>query len=38
MVKVYADTIGLVEALHAVVPTAMPIDPGTMVLGMIRDT
>jgi len=37
-VKAYADKIGLVEAIHAVVPTEMTIDPGTIVLGMILDT
>jgi hypothetical protein len=38
IVKAYADKIGLVEAIHAVVPTAMGVDPGTIVLGMILDT
>jgi hypothetical protein len=38
IVKVYADKIGLVEAINAVVPTEMTIDPGTIVLGMILDT
>jgi transposase len=38
IVKAYADKIGLVETIHAVVPTEMAIDPGTIVLGMIRDT
>ena len=38
MVKAYADKIGLVEAIHAVVPTEMTIDAGTIVLGMILDT
>ena len=38
MVKAYADTIGLVEAIHEVVPTEMTIGPGTIVLGMILDT
>jgi hypothetical protein len=37
-VKAYADKIGLVEAMNAVVPTEMGVDPGTMVLGMILDT
>jgi hypothetical protein len=37
-VKAYADKIGLGEALHEVGPTEMAIDPGTIVLGMIRDT
>jgi Domain of unknown function (DUF4277) len=34
IVKAYADKIGLVEALHAVVPTERGVDPGTLVLGM----
>jgi transposase len=38
IVKAYADKIGLVEAINAVVPTEMEIDPGTIVLGMILDT
>ena len=38
MVKAYADKMGLVEAIHEVVPTEMAIDPGTIVLGMILDT
>jgi transposase len=38
IVKVYADKIGLVEAINAVVPTEMTIDAGTIVLGMILDT
>jgi hypothetical protein len=38
IVKAYADKIGLVEAIHAVVPTEMGVDPGTIVLGMILDT
>jgi transposase len=38
LVKAYADKIGLVEAINAVVPTEMTIDPGTIVLGMILDT
>jgi transposase len=38
IVKAYADKIGLVEAINAVVPTEMTIDPGTIVLGMILDT
>jgi hypothetical protein len=37
-VQASADQIGVVEAIHAVVPTAMAIDPGTMVLGMMLDT
>jgi transposase len=38
IVKAYAAKIGLVEAINAVVPTEMAIDPGTIVLGMILDT
>src|SRR5262247_338036 len=38
LVKAYADKIGLVEAINAVVPTEMEVDPGTIVLGMILDT
>ena len=38
IVKAYADKIGLVEVIHAVVPTEMEVDPGTIVLGMILDT
>ena len=30
IVKAYADKIGLVEAINAVVPTEMGIDPGTI--------
>ena len=38
IVKAYADKIGLVEAIHKVVPTEMGVDPGTIVRGMILDT
>jgi hypothetical protein len=38
IVKAYADKIGLVETINQVVPTAMAIDPGTMVLGLLLDT
>jgi transposase len=38
IVKAYADKIGLVDAINAVVSTEMAIDPGTIVLGMILDT
>jgi len=38
IVKAYADKIGLVEAIKQLVPTAMTIDPGTLVLGLILDT
>ena len=38
IVKAYADKMGLVEAINAVVPTEMAIDPGTIGLGMILDT
>jgi len=37
MVKAYADTMGGVEGLTQVVPTAMAIDPGTLVLGRLLD-
>jgi transposase len=38
IVQAYADKIGLVEVLNQLVPTAMAIEPGTLVLGMILDT
>ena len=38
IVKAYADKIGLVEAINEVVPTEMAVDPGTLVLGMLRAT
>ena len=38
MVTASADTIGLVEAIQAVGPTALPREPGTMVLGMLLET
>jgi hypothetical protein len=38
IVKAYADKMGLVEAIHQVVPTEMAIDPGTIVLGISLDT
>ena len=38
IIKAYADKIGLVEVINQVVPTAMTIDAGTMVLGLILDT
>src|SRR5262245_60456676 len=38
IVKAYADKIGLVEVINQLVPTEMVIDPGTIVLGLIRDT
>ena len=38
IVQAYADQMGLVEAIHPVVPMERAIDPGTIVLGMIRDT
>src|SRR5215471_5111843 len=38
IVKAYADKFGLVEAINAVVPTEMEVDPGTIVLRMILDT
>jgi len=38
IVKAYADKMGLVEVMNPLVPTAMAIDPGTMVLGMLLET
>src|SRR5215470_16630388 len=38
LVKAYAAKIGLVETIKQLVPTAMAIDPGTMVLGLMLDT
>ena len=38
LVKAEADTMGVVEGIHPVVPTAMAREPGTMVLGLSRDT
>jgi hypothetical protein len=38
MVKAYADKIGLVDAMNAVVPTEREVDPGTIVLGMLLET
>jgi transposase len=38
IVKAYADKIGLVAVVNQLVPTAMEVDPGTIVLGMILDT
>ena len=38
IVKAYADKSGLVEVSNEVVPTEMAVDPGTSVLGMIRET
>jgi hypothetical protein len=37
IVKAYADKIGLVEVINQLMPTAMDVDPGTIVLGMILD-
>ena len=37
IVTAYAEKIGVVEAINQLVPTAMAIDPGTMVLGLILD-
>jgi len=36
IVKAYTDKIGVVEVINQLVPTEMGIDPGTIVLGMIR--
>jgi hypothetical protein len=38
IVKAYADKIGLVEVINPLVVTEMDIDPGTIVLGLIRET
>src|SRR5262245_55292282 len=38
IVNAYADKIGILDLINQVVPTAMAIDPGTIVLGMILDT
>ena len=38
IVKAYADKMGVVEVIKQVMPTAMAVDPGTIVLGMILDT
>src|SRR5713101_1390118 len=38
IVKAYADKIGVVEVINQLMPTAMDVDPGTIILGMILDT
>jgi hypothetical protein len=38
IVKASADKMGVVEVIKQVMPTAMAVDPGTIVLGMILDT
>ena len=38
LVQAYADTIGVVAVIQQLVPTAMAIDPGPIVLGMLLDT
>ena len=38
VVQAYADKIGVVEVIKQLMPTAMAVDPGTMVLGMLLDT
>jgi hypothetical protein len=38
IVKAYADKMGLVEVINPVMPTAMDVDPGPMVLGLILET
>jgi len=38
IVQAYADKMGVVEVLQQVVPTAMAIAPGPMVLGMLLAT
>jgi uncharacterized protein DUF4277 len=36
--KAYADQLGRVSLLHHYVPTAMGVDAGTVVLGLVVDT
>lgn len=38
IVRAYAEQLGLVEVINRLVPSAMDIDPGTIVLGMVIDT
>jgi uncharacterized protein DUF4277 len=38
IVKAYADKMGWVEVIHALVPSEMAVDPGTMVWGLVLDT
>jgi len=38
ILKAYADQRGLVSRIHHYVPTAMAVDAGTVVLGLVLDT
>ena len=38
IVRAYAEQLGLVQVVNRLVPSAMGIDPGTIVLGMVIDT
>ena len=38
IIKAYADHLGLVSLLNHYVPTAMAMDAGTVVLGLVLDT
>jgi hypothetical protein len=38
ILKAYADQRGLVSLLHHDVPTAMDVDAGTVVLGLVLET
>ena len=38
IVRAYAEQLGLVQVVNRLVPSAMDIDPGTIVLGMVIDT
>jgi transposase len=38
IIKAYADQLGLVELINHYVPTAMDVDAGTVVLGLVLDT
>src|ERR671923_1314611 len=38
IIKAYADQLGLVGLINHYVPTAMDVDAGTVVLGLVMDT
>jgi Domain of unknown function (DUF4277) len=38
IIKAYADQLGLVSLINHYVPTAMAVDAGTVVLGLVLDT
>src|ERR671927_2000046 len=38
IIKAYADQLGLVSLINHYVPTAMEVDAGTVVLGLVLDT